>query len=65
MLKQPADDFINALSTTINDYKSKVKASRAPEDLTDMSSHMIAALGAVRSQQVSIESSRSSQAESI
>ena len=52
MDNHPADDFITALSKTIKDYKSKAPNSRELGDLIDMSDHMVAALGALRSQQL-------------
>ncbi len=61
MLNHPADEFIMALSTTVRDYKSKVEDSRELEDLLDMSSHMIAALDALRSRQLSAHNSAGSE----
>ena len=57
MHNHPADDFISALTSTVKDYKSKIGASRELEHLVDMSAHMIAALGAVRSRQRSTSGS--------
>ena len=55
MDNHPADEFITALSSTIKDYRAKVAASRELDDLLDMSAHMIAALGALRSQQLNTD----------
>ena len=52
MNNHPADNFISQLSTTLGDFKDQASESKELGDLVDMSAHMIAALGALRSSQV-------------
>ena len=57
MNNHPADKFITQLSTTLRDFKDQASESKELGDLVDMSAHMIAALGALRSYQVRAETS--------
>lgn len=52
MNNHPADRFILELSSTVKDFKTQADQSKELGHLIDMSAHMIAALGALRSTQI-------------
>ena len=59
MSQQLSDSFIADLNMTLRFYQNKAHTSKELEQLVDLSSHLIDAVGALRSYQVRKEKSGS------